>query len=231
MSKIHLIGGEKGGVGKSLVARVAAQYLIDKNVPFIGFDTDKSHGSLMRFYTEYASPVVADKYESLDAIVEAAVDQPEKPVLVDLAAQTHDALVKWMDESGVLETAEELGIKFLYWHVMDSGKDSLDLLKKLFDRFESRLSYVIVLNQIRGDNFELFKQSPEYGRAEGLGAKLITFKHLHDPVMNKIDATSSSFWAAKNRTASTPGGLGLLERQRVKLWLRHAYEQLGAVEI
>ena len=27
---IHFIGGEKGGVGKSLTARVLAQYMIDK---------------------------------------------------------------------------------------------------------------------------------------------------------------------------------------------------------
>lgn len=29
MAHIHFIGGEKGGVGKSLVARILAQYLID----------------------------------------------------------------------------------------------------------------------------------------------------------------------------------------------------------
>ena len=29
MTNIHLLGGEKGGVGKSLVARLLAQYLID----------------------------------------------------------------------------------------------------------------------------------------------------------------------------------------------------------
>jgi cellulose biosynthesis protein BcsQ len=51
MTNIHLIGGEKGGVGKSLVSRIVAQYLIDKNVPFLGFDTDRSHGALMRFYS------------------------------------------------------------------------------------------------------------------------------------------------------------------------------------
>ena len=33
MANIHLIGGEKGGVGKSLVARILAQYLIDKELP------------------------------------------------------------------------------------------------------------------------------------------------------------------------------------------------------
>jgi len=138
MANVHFIGGEKGGVGKSVVARVLAQYFIDNNLPFLGFDTDRSHGSLLRFYTDYASPVVVDSYESLDAIIEAAIEQPEKRILVDLAAQTHEPLVKWMDESGVLDMAGEAGVALNYWHVMDSGKDSVDLLKKLFDRFDSR---------------------------------------------------------------------------------------------
>ena len=109
MANIHLIGGEKGGVGKSLVARVLAQYLIDKQLPFLGFDTDRSHGALLRFYAGFASPVLVDRYEALDAIVEAAVAQPDRRILVDLAAQTHESLVKWMDESGVLELAEGSG--------------------------------------------------------------------------------------------------------------------------
>ena len=57
VSKIHLIGGEKGGVGKSMVSRLLAQYFIDHGLPFVGFDTDRSHGSLMRFYSDDASPV------------------------------------------------------------------------------------------------------------------------------------------------------------------------------
>src|ERR1700692_1527353 len=109
MANIHLIGGEKGGVGKSIVARILAQYLIDEQLPFLGFDTDRSHGALMRFYAGFASPVLVDSYEALDAIVEAAVAQPDRRILVDLAAQTHDPLVKWMDKSGVLDLAPEAG--------------------------------------------------------------------------------------------------------------------------
>jgi hypothetical protein len=48
----------------------------------------------MRFYAGYASPVLVDRYEALDTIVEAAVAQPERRILVDLAAQTQDALGK-----------------------------------------------------------------------------------------------------------------------------------------
>jgi cellulose biosynthesis protein BcsQ len=59
MTHIHLIGGEKGGVGKSLVAPLVAQYFIDHSIPFLGFDSDRSHGALLRFYAGYASPAVA----------------------------------------------------------------------------------------------------------------------------------------------------------------------------
>ena len=231
MNKIHLIGGEKGGVGKSVVARVLAQYMIDRNIPFVGFDTDKSHGSLRRFYPDQASPVVVDNYESLDAIMESEVEHPDQRVLVDLAAQTHEALVRWMDESGVLETAEELQVSFCYWHVMDTGKDSVDLLKKLLDHFGARLRYVVVLNQLRGENFEIFNTSGERERAQALAAKIITIKCLHESVINKIDAASTSFWAAQTKSTTEIKGLGLLDRQRVKLWLRDAYEQIDSVEV
>lgn len=231
MANIHLIGGEKGGVGKSLVARILAQYLIDKNLPFLGFDTDRSHGALMRFYSGFASPVLVDHYEALDAIVEAAIAQPDRNILVDLAAQTHDALAKWMEESGVLDLAAETGFVLYYWHVMDAGKDSVDLLAKLLDRFDNRLRYVLVLNQLRGDDFSILKKSGVEARALALGARTVSIKRLSDGVIQKIDATSSSFWAAKNSTEKETTGLGLMDRQRVKVWLRSSYQEIDATSL
>jgi len=231
MANIHFIGGEKGGVGKSLVARVLAQYLIDHEQPFIGFDTDRSHGALMRFYEGFASPILVDSYEALDAIMEAAVEKPERRVLVDLAAQTHDPLVRWMDDSGVLNLADETGVAIHYWHVMDSGKDSVDLLRKLLDRFGKDLKYVLARNQVRGNNFSVLEQSGEQARAIGLGAQVVTIKHLHDNVINKIDAANSSFWAAKNIADKDAAPLGLMDRQRVKMWLRDVYRELDAIGV
>src|SRR6201999_2285099 len=100
----------------------------DHGMAFIGFDSDRSHGALLRFYSGYASSVVMDRYESLDAIVEAAAEQPERRVLVDLAAQTQEPLTSWMDESQLLEVAPELGLQIRYWHVMDAVPHSVDLL-------------------------------------------------------------------------------------------------------
>jgi hypothetical protein len=231
MSTIHLIGGEKGGVGKSVVARLLAQYMIDHEIPFTGFDTDRSHGSLLRFYSDYASPTVIDNYESLDAIIETALAQPEQRILVDLAAQTHYPLAQWIEESGVLELAEELGISICYWNVMDSGKDSVDLLNKLLDQFRTRLNYILVQNQLRDERFNILELSGVKERALAFDAKVITIKRLHAPVMTKIDSNSYSFWAAKNKDSESLSALGLLERQRVKMWLNHAYKEIESLDI
>ena len=230
-SKIHLIGGEKGGVGKSMVARLLAQYFIDHAMPFIGFDTDRSHGALLRYYAGYASPVLADRYEAMDALVESAAEQPGRRVLVDLAAQTPAPLVRWLEESGVLDLADISGMSVVYWHVMDAGRDSVDLLAKLLDQFGARLRYVLVRNQLRGDDFSQLDKSGEQGRAVALGAQVITVKHLHDPVANKIDATNASFWAARNDTGRDGPGLGLMERQRLKMWLGHAMGEIDRVAV
>jgi hypothetical protein len=229
MAHIHFIGGEKGGVGKSLIARILAQYLIDHERPFLGFDTDRSHGALMRFYAGYASPIVVDRYESLDAIVEAAAADPARSILVDLAAQTQDALTRWMDDSGLLELSSELGLALTYWHVMDSGRDSVDLLRKLLDRFGSRLNYVLVQNHIRGDDFDLLEASGEKKRALELHARIINIKRLHETSMIKIDGHSSSFWSATQ--SADAHALGILERQRVKMWLKHAYNEIDTLHV
>jgi hypothetical protein len=231
MANIHFIGGEKGGVGKSLTSRVLAQYMIDREIPFLGFDTDRSHPALMRFYAGYASPVVMDGQEALDVVVEAAAEVPDRRILVDLAAQTHAPLVQWMDDAGVVDMAGELGLRIFYWHVMDSGRDSVDLLEKLLDRFGASVQYVLVRNQVRGNDFSALEASGQQQRAVDMGAKVVSLKKLNEGVISKIDAGSSSFWKAKTPQEPNSGGLGLMDRQRVKMWLKDVYSELDSVGI
>lgn len=229
-SHLHFIGGEKGGVGKSVVARVLAQYFIDKEWPFRGFDTDKSHGALMRFYSDYASPVIVSKYEDLDKVMEVAAES-EQRVLVDLAAQTHSFLSQWIDDSGIEDLARDLHVGLTYWHVMDAGRDSVDLLRKLLDHFGHRLQLVVVLNEVRGGEFDILKASGELDRAQALGAQVVTLRKLSDATMQKIDQHSTSFWAASQMENKGATGLGLFERQRVKVWLHKTYEQLDGLTL
>ncbi|MFL9924951.1 mobilization protein [Herbaspirillum lusitanum] len=227
MSNIHFIGGEKGGVGKSLVSRVLAQYFIDSHIPFRGFDTDKSHGALMRFYSDFSAPLILEQHDSLDPVIERALEDPQRRILVDLAAQTQQSLASWIEDSGVLDFAAEHGMALTWWHVMDTGRDSVDLLRKWLDQFGGRLKLVIVLNEVRGDRFEILEASGELQRAEALGASVISLRRLPDATMQKIDQQSASFWAALNHGDRGNAGLGMLERQRVKIWLNRTYADMA----
>lgn len=153
MSSINFIGGEKGGVGKSVTSRVLAQYFIDHSRPFTGFDTDRSHSSFTRFYEGFASPVVVDSFEGLDKVVNGFEHNPQQSVIVDLAAQTLAPLSRWIKESDLFDVFTELGVAVNFWHVLDDGKDSTDLLGTLIDTFGDRPNYIVVQNYGRGSDF------------------------------------------------------------------------------
>jgi hypothetical protein len=233
MSSLNFIGGEKGGVGKSVVARLLAQYLIDKDLPFMGFDTDRSHTSFTRFYADYAAPVLVDSYEGLDRVVsvfENANESEAPRVIVDLAAQTAAPLTRWIQDSDLLPLLADMGVAVNFWHVADAGKDSVDLLDRLLDAYGEGPNYLIVKNMGRGTDFSQLEASPAMARALAMGAKIVTLAQLHEGSMRKIDRQNASFWAALHNR-SEADALGLLERQRVKNWLRKSYESFDALPI
>jgi len=88
MSQIHFIGGEKGGVGKSVLTRLLAQYHIDRGLPFRAFDTDRSHGAMLRFYGEYSQPIMLDEFASADQLIEAAVENQQDVLVLDALGES-----------------------------------------------------------------------------------------------------------------------------------------------
>jgi hypothetical protein len=233
MNSLNFIGGEKGGVGKSVVSRVLAQYLIDQQRPFVGFDTDRSHTTFTRFYRDFASPVIVDSYESLDAIAQALVNahgEVHQSVIVDLAAQTATPLARWIDDSELLPLMAEMGVTVNFWHVADAGKDSVDLLDRLVDSYGAGPNYVVVKNQGRGSDFSQLDHSSALEKARKQGAQVVNLGLLQESSMRKIDRQDASFWAAVNQT-SGPDSLGMLERQRAKNWLKKTYETFASLPI
>lgn len=231
MNQVHLIGGEKGGVGKSVMSRVLAQYCIDHRIPLQGFDSDRSHGSFMRFYAAFAQHVGLEDFESLDRLAEVALQGENTQVIVDLAAQSSSSLREWMDDTGVLELLHESNVAVNCWHMLDDGRDSLDMLHRLLSDFQDQVKYVIVLNYGRGARFDAFHASDAKSRALELGAKIIELPKLHEGSMRQVDHSNSSFWAATHASDDGQQLLGILDRQRVKVWLKKIYTELDTLHL
>jgi hypothetical protein len=226
MSKIHFVGGEKGGVGKSVVARLLVQWAIDKQLPFAAVDADASHGSLLRHYAELARGVDLARPENADEIMSLALDA-DRRVIVDLPAQGDRAIAAWIAEAGILDLARESGVDVVFWHVMDDGRDSLTTLGRLLGRYGDKARYVIVENLGRGKEFSLLDRSPERATAEALGAATLRVPELSAPAMRKIDRSDGSFWAVVNNPDFAADSLTRLDRQRIKVWLGAVHEQLA----
>lgn len=222
MSNIHFIGGEKGGVGKSMTARLLAQYLIDAGTSFIGLDSDQSHGTFSRFYSEFASPLIVDDYDSLDQLILLAQENPDSDLIVDLAAQTSARLGKWISESDALTLLHEIGCQVYFWHVMDDGADSVNLLTILLNRYpQDFIKFVVVANLGRGECFDHFEQSTAYQKAKDRNAIFLKLEKLQPQLAARIDFSNTSFWAAANNTDV----MNIVERSRVRVWLKNNYMQ------
>ena len=147
MGTIHLIDGEKGGVGKSLVARTMIQYCLDKNFPMIAVETDRSNPDVAGIYKGVCQYAVFSENERqadrADRVFEMAV---EKPVIVNLAAQAHRAVKDWIDKNHLMEIAPEHGVKFCKWFVCNGGYDSVNLFVQSLNSYDSRMHHVLVRN-------------------------------------------------------------------------------------
>ncbi len=156
--------------------------------------------------------------------------ESDRDVIVDLAAQASRPLDRWMAETGLVELSKDIGLTITLWHVMDDGTDSVQLLGRALAAHGAGPDYILVRNLGRGSDFSLFDESEEKTHARAMGAKTMTLPGLHPGTMRKIDRVGASLWSAANNKDSTVGPtLGLLERQRVRVWLNKAYAELDRV--
>jgi len=225
MSTVHLVGGEKGGVGKSVVARLLVQSFIDRGLRFAALDADEPPGSLVRSYAEFTQQVDLDRLESADQILDRALGA-DRLVVVDLPARSHRVLRRWIDATDVLAFAREMDVEFVLWHVTDGGFDSVADLEQLLADFGDSVRYVVVKNQGRSQDFSQFESSSAYERLLALGGRVVALPELDPSIMYKVDRFSSSFWAAVNATDGERA-LSPLERRRAKLWLERSQRALS----
>lgn len=227
MSTVHLVGGEKGGVGKSVVARILAQFMIDRGISFVGVDADRSHGALLRYYSEFSQAADLDVFASADQIMDRALGA-DRRVLVDLPAQSARPLKRWMDAGAVIPFARDMDVKIVFWHVSDGGFDSVNELTRVQETFDQSVRYVVVKNQGRSNDFSQLEESSALRTVLERGGRAIEIPVLDAATMYKIDRFGSSFWSAIHATEGE-FTLSPMERRRAELWLGRAYH--GLIEL
>ena len=227
MTCIHLFGGEKGGVGKSIVCLTAVAFLLERTLDFALFDADRSNADVLRIYGEAAgcrSAIFseAEKFDdAANGIFNAALDGQR--VLVNLPAQAMPALSLWIKNNDLLDMADDEGVSFVSWFVSDCGLDSLKLFEEGLDRWGDRMKHIFVANYGMTERWDRLRENKALmQRMRELKVTLIKFpKFVGRADRDLINDRSLTF----EQAVTDEQQLEKMGRRRTKKFLKEAYEQ------
>ncbi len=157
--RVHLTLQGKGGVGKSFVSALLAQYLIDKGGAPTCIDTDPVNCT----FSEYKA-FAAKRIElingsrinerNFDQLMELIFNQEEGDFVVDSGASTFVPLSNYLVENRAVEMLVEAGKEVIVHPVVTGGQalfDTLNGLDSLATQFSKGAGIIVWLNEYFGD--------------------------------------------------------------------------------
>ena len=233
MIPIHLLGGEKGGMGKSFVCQAGIEYHLARKIPALFFDTDRSNPDVLRVYKEVAGvrPAIlseAEKYEVAASTIYNAALNEQLPVLVNLGAASFRSLKIWIEKNYVFRSSKLNDIVFYNWFISDGSSASLQLFEQSLDYFGDKVQHVFVENY---GMTERWGQIPEYealaDRMKKENVMVIEFpRFVGDQDRELIRTLGLTFSAAQQHDA-----FDTLAQQRIHFYLEDVYDEFDRVGV
>jgi hypothetical protein len=229
MPRIHLVDGEKGGVGKSLFTRVMVQYAIDNKLEHTLVDADITNQDVKRFYdyavdAEFSEAV--NKGDRADVIFELA---RKKPVIVNLPANVFPKVNNWIKNGRLLEVADKYGVDICKWFICDGGFESIDLFKQSINLYKDKMLHVFVKNSGKTDDWSFLKDNSEFKdlcQKREKTLKIIEFPLLYPGDRYFIDSNKFRF-DAKEIEETMP----IMSQQRLSTFLSESNQAIESTQM
>ena len=228
MATIHLIDGEKGGVGKSFVTRTMIQYGLDRDLPLVAVETDRSNPDVAGIYDDLCKYAVFSEDEKqadkADRIFEYAI---EKPVIVSLPSQVHRAVKAWIERNKLLELGKEYQVDFVKWFVCNGEYDSVKLFIASLECYEDQITHILVRNQGLCDEWSQLEEDKSLQKLiTKYRVEVIDFPKLAHRERYAINQKRLRFDSARSYRE-----FGILGKQRVVSFLKAAYASFDSAGV
>lgn len=208
--RIILFPQDKGGIGKSFVATLLHDHLVELRLRVKAFDLDHANSTFNRLVPEAEfinTDVDADRLGVLDRVVHA-LDQADV-VLVDNRATGGGKLIGYLDETRLPEMQAELDCALVFVVVATDDKDANSHIAELLDTHGARVQWLVARNLRDGGALDLFAQSNSRRRLMELGAVEVDVPCLTEVTRNRLQAANLTVGRGRNSDA-----LHLLDRSR-----------------
>jgi len=235
MSKpaVILIGADKGGVGKTTVARTLLDYFGARQIPTRAFDTESPRGTLKRFHPDVTEIVdvtsVADQMKIFDTVSSAEA----KVTVIDVRAGLLSSTLQALTEIGFLESAKKGQITFALFHILGPSIASLEEIAETA-RVLGDAKYFLVKNFVNNTTF--FEWDPATYNSyfkKIRGAEEITIPKLNEMACEQVEVAGipyASFVANKNGKGET-ASYSFVLRGYVRHWLGQVWDEFDRVKL
>ena len=191
MSKpIYLVGGSKGGVGKSMVTMALIDYLQTKGESIFLVETDTSNADVWRTYSGEVKGGELIDFEDGDGwmnLIEAANDEKNKEstIVINTKAANNRDVDKYGETLNNM--LKEIGRELIVFWVINRQRDSLERLKDFRAVLPNAVVH-IVRNSYFGEErkYQLYNTSNIREEVEKSGGKSLTFPDMADLMADNI---------------------------------------------
>jgi len=238
-NSIHLSLQGKGGVGKSLIASVLAQYFRDRGREIHCIDTDPVNSTLFQYKAldvsrlELLRDGTIDQ-RAFDTLMERLLTE-DSTFVVDNGAATFIPMWSYMLENNVVDLLRHAGRRLYVHMVITGGQALLDTLhgfKSLADSTSER-NIIVWLNEYFGRIEREAKTFEEMGAFRERDLKVYGSVHL---VRRNPDTFGRDFEDVISRKltleeAIKDGPFSILTKQRLQMMRREWFEQLDSLQL
>jgi hypothetical protein len=230
---VILVGADKGGVGKTTVARTLLDYFGAHQTPVRAFDTESPRGTLKRFHPDVTEVVdmteVADQMKIFDTLGSA----PAQVTVIDVRAGLLSSTLQALSDIGFLESAKKGQITFAVFHILGPSIASLNEIAETA-KFVGDANYFLVKNRINDTTF--FEWDPKTYNSyfkQIKGASEISIPKLNEMACEQVEVASQpfvSFIANKDAKGQT-ANYSFVLRGYVRHWLGNVWSEFDRVKL
>jgi hypothetical protein len=225
---VIIVGADKGGVGKTTVARTMLDYFAGKNVLTRAFDTESPRGTLKRFHPRITEVVdltqVADQMKVLDTLHTSEV----KVSIIDVRAGLLSRTLKDMTDVGFFEAVDNGEFNFALFHVLGPSVASLSEIDEVLP-FTENAEYYVVKNHINETNFFEWDQSTydRYFKKAKRTAHEINVPKLNEMAYEQVEVAGVPFvtFGENKSERNQKADYSLVLRGYVRTWEKAVHEQ------
>jgi len=226
MSKplLIIIGADKGGVGKTTVARAVCDYLNAAKINHRAFDSEVPKGVLARFFprsTEIVDLSITDgQMKIFDTL------SPDTATVIDVCAGMLTSTLKTLATVGLLDLVKAGTVELVVMHVIGASVASFAEVKETA-AIIAGAKHILVRNHINDSAFfEWDASAADVIKSSGADA-VIDIPQLETRANEDIDSAGVPFrtYAANEKSNGEPGGYSFVLRGLTKAWLGQIFPE------